>query len=332
MSFGDEFRFNPAIASLANIPRWTVSYEKIPIDFHAFIEDHMYYDPNKKTLRPFFAKDHTNDYLVTLDEVSAKLNPLTRINTTFFIISELDRYVILDVEKTCAPELANRLITMDAIYKETSASGLGYHLILPLPSNFKDFGVAHLKNKIQSKDSTYEVLMQHYITFTGEPIPASRMNEAYAFLQTNNLSPMSLNELWELLAKPYTNQSLIRGEKVDLEQPEIPKLSAILSTFGNPKRKNEIYNKTLEDFNNDNSRYEFGLISKVTLAVHGFYYNCGIKVSKTQFIWAVYLVVKKLVEHRPKHDEFRNGMPLLLNATSSLIEKDLNRLTVIEQV
>lgn len=96
----------------------------------------------------------------------------------------------------------------------------------------------------------------------------------------------------------------------------IPKLGDI--TYGRAitaTLKRAVYGKTLNDFKNDNSAYEFGVI--------GFYmHNLDLLLSTTKYskreylppekVRILYTVVSDVIPYRIKHEEFRNGIPMLM--------------------
>jgi hypothetical protein len=103
---------------------------------------------------------------------------------------------------------------------------------------------------------------------------------------------------------------------MEMNTDSIPKLNDIV--YGKAitaTRKRAVYGKTLDDFKNDNSAYEFGVI--------GFYmHNLDLLLSTTKYnkkeymppekMRILYTVVSDVIPHRIKHEEFRNGIPMLM--------------------
>ena len=297
------FYDNPVVALLADAKRWTISdKDKRPIDFPALFGENT--DDGQSKIRGAL---HTDERcLVSLHELTSRLPDAA--NHAFYLQAQTDGVVILDIEPSCPPAIRDMLLELPALYAEYSMSGRGYHLVLPLPSNFYDYPVALEKKVLQDTSKHFEVLLTHWITFTRKTIPytswdasmpnSPRWDWVYGMLASN--------------AKPSSREHL----DISDQKPNIPHEEEILSYLNTTP-----INKTLDDFNHDHSRYEFSVLGTI--------YNHLIQVlhhltltgviddpedyDEEMRIWLMYQAATNIIEHRPKHDEIRSGMPLLFD-------------------
>lgn len=299
-----EFYTNPIIGAIADVPRWTVSdNEKVPINMRELMS----------TGRLWGAHEVSDECLVTLDDLTGFLP--NAANNAFYLRAQTDGVLVLDIEKHCPPEIARELLTIPNLYSEYSMSGRGYHLVMPLPSNFWAFPIATGKKKLQEEHGWYEILLDHWVTFTRNPVPASA-------LPPQNFEPGAWERLYESLAKDAVEAPTSEFE-FSLERPEIPRVDQILELM-----TRRPLDKSLEDFHGDYSRFEFSALGvlfnrlkPILVAVKDAEPTAVFDESATS--WLVYEAAVRLLPHREKHDEMRNGMPLLLNAAVSLVARRL---------
>ena len=223
-------------------------------------------------------------------------------NAAYSLNQALDDFVVLDIEPKCPPEIRDNLLTLPYLYGELSMSGRGFHLVFRKPST-KYEQILMSKPAIREENGYYEFLLTHYVTFTGMMIRPT--------VQCTFQDATKVDELFDNIAK--TKKLSINTE---MATDSIPKLNdivygkAIASTL-----KRAVYGKTLTDFKNDNSAYEFG--------VTGFYmHNLDLLLSTTKYskqeyllpekVRILYTVVSDVIPHRIKHEEFRNGIPMLM--------------------
>lgn len=155
------------------------------------------------------------------------------------------------------------------------------------------------KTAIRDENGYYEFLLTHYVTFTGRML---RPTKQCIFQDISKV-----DELFDNVAK--TKKLFINME---MNTDSIPKLNDIV--YGKAitaTRKRAVYGKTLDDFKNDNSAYEFGVI--------GFYmHNLDLLLSTTKYNKQEYMPPEKVripytvVSDGIKHEEFRNGIPMLM--------------------
>lgn len=181
------FYDNPAIRSLARSARWTVSGRlgdpgddskgKAPIDIVELVETGR--------LRGAFATDET--CLMPLEDLIRAL-PLAA-NHAFFLRARTDGLLMVDIEPDCPPGIAADLIALpEIVYSEVSMSGRGFHLLAPLPTNFWDYPVAAAKTVLREEHGWYEFLLEHWVTFTRQPIPVSEASRTIRIDGTDSAS------------------------------------------------------------------------------------------------------------------------------------------------
>lgn len=301
-----DFYANDAVRLLAERSRWSVSdSDKMPIDMRELMG----------TGRLRGAWDISDSCLMTLEELTESLPNAT--NNAFYLQAQTDGLLVLDIEKTCPPEVAAELLGMsEALYSELSMSGRGYHLVLPLPPNFWDYPLATSKKVLKEEHGWYEILLDHWVTFTRNEVPAER----YVGPDEDSLPETpAWEDLYASLARLAVEAPTLELD-INAEKPDIPNESEIVDLMTRQPHKRE-----LEIFHNDYSRWEFSIL--------GVLYNrlAAILVAVKDVVehpydendqaWLVFTAAQKVIPHRSKHDEYRNGMPLLLNATVSLISR-----------
>lgn len=298
------FYENPIISAIADVERWTVSdNEKVPINMRELLDRG----------RIWGAHEITSECLVTLDEMTERL-PLAA-NNAFYLRAQTDGFLVLDIEKTCPPHIAAKLLTIPALYAERSMSGKGYHLVLPLPTNFWDYPIATGKRVLKEEHGWYEILLDHWVTFTRNVMPAGD-------LPAPDLASDGWAELYAKLAGDAVEAPTSEFD-VSTERPEIVRADQIIELM--TRRGLE---KCLDDFNGDSSRFEFSSLgtlynrlSPILVAIKDAEPAAEFDASAKS--WLIYEAAAKLLPHRDKHDEIRNGMPLLLNAAVSLVARRL---------
>lgn len=282
--------------------RWTVSNnKKVPIRMDVLDE--------KGEMRNLV--DYSYPSLDSLEEC-LRIIP-NAANHTYVLNAIVDGYVVLDIEPSCPEDIRRRLLAMPYEYGEISMSGKGYHLVFPLPDCIYDYPDAVQKRAMKEKNGYYEIHLAHNITFTRNAIPDST--------GTEDFEPMFRELCSE--QKPSVSADF----DIDSEEPEIPMRDALIRAIKNGTK----YNKTPEDFPNDKSGYEFGLMmflaKKMSFVTEtAKFQRTGHVYTDNERAWVVYLVAKDLVPYREKHDNhIINGIPYLLysamNAVASFDEK-----------
>lgn len=288
-----EFYTNPAILKLADKKRWTISNDKkMPLDVRGVLTEGRVYGalyPDERSLASLGTICH---YFPITD------------NVTFYLDVLLDDVIVLDIEPTCPEPLKSKLAAAPALYKEVSMSGKGIHLLLPKPKNFDDFPILKKKTALKHEKGYYEFLLNHYVTFTRKSF---KIKEDDSEDINKHFTDLASNAIYR------------EREKIILEdeEPEIPQKDRLIDHLMRMD-----YKKTLKDFNDDWSRYEFGYLAflyyKLDRLLNSQLFDREKQTEETMS-WLLYLTAKEKLPYRPKHDEKRNGMPWLLSESTKII-------------
>ena len=310
-----EFYGNSAIRLVAGATRWTVSGRlgagdgtdgrdtyKAPIDMRHLLA----------TGRTRGARVPDKTCLVTLGELTDRLPAAA--NAAFFVRAQIDGLLVVDIEPDCPPEVSRRLLAMPGIrYAEVSMSGRGYHLLMEIPESFDDYPDAANSRVLREEHGWYELLLDHWVTFTRRPIPA-RAGE-----QDDSIT---LEEIYAELAvaqaaKPSGGSgSVPTGDEV----PEIAGADEIVERTIDGARERF---KTPGDFGGDMSRFEFSVLGVLHREMRKHVSRIGFlkrtRYSDSDEAWLLYMAVGKVLEPRAKHLERRNGRPFLLDRAAAMV-------------
>lgn len=227
----DDFYNHPFIKSITDNEKWTVSdKDKKPIDMFA-------YKYRQQITGALFTD---NKSLVSLPEL-CELIPNAR-NNAYFMDSIVDKFVVLDIEPICPDAIKQKLLKTKYVYGEISMSGKGYHLIYPLPNCFSKYPIAQKKIVMKEEHGYYEILLQHYVTFTRNMLPDATGGEDF-------------EKIFEELASIQKETIRKDIDVQELKPNNIPLEKDILITLNHLD-----YNKTPIDFHNDMSKYEYGFM------------------------------------------------------------------------
>ena len=297
-----EFYNHPFIQSIAQHELWSISdAKKKPIDMWDFV----FYNQDLHRA-PKGAKTHTGDCLMTLSDV-CRYVPNAR-NNAYYFDSNKTGCIVLDVEPTCSDELKTAFLNTNYIYGEVSMSGKGFHLIYKTPECLKKYPDAMKKTKMQDSKRQFEFLMEHWITFTRIMIPPA------------NPGAPGIDDYFEQICalQKYTEKQF--NFDVDAERPKnIPNLSVIMMVMKNDLK----YKKTIDDFNGDKSRYEFGyaatLYCRLKRVLGTFKQH---EYTQTEKAWILYDIMTETLEHREKHETMRDGKPWLLYLIQNVMARN----------
>lgn len=324
-----EFYDNPAIRALAAACRWTISGRlgeldpgdegsgrKAPIDVRHLIEGCNAGCRHVGPLRGAFALDAT--CLVTLDELSASVP--NAANAAYYLQAQSDGLIVIDIEPDCPPGISTDLLRLPGIvYSELSMSGRGFHLVAALPGNFHDFPVAVDKRVLREEHGWYEILLDHWVTFTRTPVPQRIVDHVAAVARPPQWA--SVEGLYADLAARARPSLSISATKVgtDDSMPEIPHAESIVERTVAAARTRL---RAKEDFQGDLSRWEFSVLGTIYHWLQeslNSYRTIGATYSSGDQAWLLYLAGLKLIPNRPKHAQLRNGRPFLLDRAAALV-------------
>lgn len=310
----DTFLNNPAIKKLANIAKWTISDKnKRPISLHS-----LFYDCKITGAKFTLPSD-----MMTLPELIETFcnkfpNENIMSNFAFYLDVIMDDHVILDIEACCKPDILKKMITLPYLYGERSMSNKGYHLVFPSPENLLQYPNAAQKPALKyGKD--YELLLNHWITFTGRPLVHSS--------NLNSISTLSLENIYENLAanvkSDFRSAKKLNKNIIQKDISTIPDADQIIEILCKDINMPCI---TPAQYNNDLSRYEFGYFSIKYRQLHGLLRNNMFHKNNHDYtpeekILILYNVATKQLPYRDKHNTYRNGMPWLLYEASEFVSK-----------
>ncbi|MFB7917055.1 hypothetical protein [Streptomyces sp. NPDC056061] len=323
------FYDNPAIRTLGTACRWTISGRlgdlgtdgdesdhKAPIDVRHLIDGCNPGCRHVGALRGAFAPDAT--CLLTLDELTAAVP--NAANAAYYLQAQTDGLIVIDIEPDCPPGIATDLLRLPGIlYSELSMSARGFHLVAPVPTNLHGFPVAAGKRVLREEHGWYEILLDHWVTFTRSPVPDRLVDRAAALTGPPQFS--SVEELYaELAAKAResANASAVTvstsGQMPDIPHAEKIVEQTLLSARGRLRQQS--------DFDHDMSRWEFSVIAtlyhwmQVPLRT---YSSFGMEYSSGDRAWLLYRAALDAIPARPKHSQLRNGRPFLLDRAAALV-------------
>ncbi len=289
-----DFIDNQVIRYLAQKPYWTINIDKKkPLDITEY----------EKTGVIRGAKDES--CLTDLSNLLRVVNAVPK-QFVYSLNAIRDKIVVLDVEKTCPDDVKDELLNLPFIYGDISMSGKGLHLVFPCPA-LDEITI----NKVAMKEEHgyYEILIHHYVTFTNTTI--------FPRYDAEN-APIQFQQIWDNLRDSQKNavkkEFEINPDDVDLDFPQYDMLrNAVLSNFRSR------FTKKPADFANDMSRYEFAVIGSLRYSLQLMLqfpiFARKTKLDETQQIFFVYQLASEILDHRAKHDEIRDGKPMLLYQT-----------------
>lgn len=314
-----EFYRNSAIRVLAGAARWTVSGRlgddadvkaKAPIDVRALLD----------LGRVRGAWSIGDDCLVTLAELTDRLPDAA--NHAFYLQAQSDGLMVLDIEPDCPSDVAANLLALPGlIYSETSMSGRGYHFVAALPENFHDHGIASSNRVLREEHGWYELLLDHWATFTRRPIEEDVLTRARE-IDLSSEPFASLEDVYASLAEKAKASSSARAKAVPTAG-DIPRIKGGQQIIERTLEGARPRLKCLDDFAGDHSRWEFSLLGTLFremrqhLVVIGFQrrttYSAGDQA------WLLYQAALEAIPSRAKHEERRNGRPFLLDRAAAMV-------------
>ncbi|BCT74203.1 hypothetical protein SCMU_00450 [Sinomonas cyclohexanicum] len=312
------FYGNPAIGTLADAARWTVSGRlgdpggrgKVPIDMRALLD----------IGRVRGAWTIGEECLVTLRELTERLPDAA--NHAFYLRAQTDGLMVVDIEPDCPAEIAANLLGLPGlVYTETSMSGRGYHLMTALPENFYDHTVASSKRVLREEHGWYELLLDHWVTFTRQPIGKGVLARAG---ETGRASApfASIEGVYASLAAKVKASpgGGVTAVPTSGELPEINGGQQIVERTLDGARPRL---KQLGDFADDHSRWEFSVLGTLFREMHHHLVVIGFlrrtSYSASDQAWLLYQAALAAIPSRAKHHERRNGQPFLLDRAAAMV-------------
>lgn len=321
------FYGNPAVRALAPACRWSISGRlgdvddpaedrKAPIDVRHLIDGCDPWCRHSGPLRGAYSLDRT--CLVTLDELSRGIPDAA--NAAFYLQAQTDGLMVLDVEPGCPRAIASSLLALPGVlYSELSMSGDGYHLLVPLPDNFRDHPVAATKRVLREEHGWYELLLEHWVTFTRTPVPEGRDQGPMARSRGHRFATVA--DLYADLAAKARKPS--GGSATDVRtsgtRPEIVHAEDIVDRSVDIARHSL---KSPDDFAGDMSRWEFSVLASLHGAMRtvlAAYSAIGVAHASDEVVWMLHDAALRVIPPRPKHAQTRNGRPFLLDRAAAMV-------------
>lgn len=290
-----KFYNNDFIKFIAENQKWSISNkDKMPVSIYALRQYLKGYGHDI-----YGASQYKLDDQATLPGL-LNLVP-NAANHAYNLDCQKDHWVVLDIEKTCPDNLKKRFLSLPYLYGEHSLSGKGIHLILPLPHCWNEYQAYHNMPKLQEKHKWFEILMTHWVTFTRNALPKS---------VSQGDGTLSVDTVFKYLTKQVKPAKHVDVTTLE-SRPKIPQEKRLLRLL-----KENDYGKTLTDFYNDESRFEFAtaifVAKKLTEIINEYASLSSVDYSPDQIAYVVYDDLKTRLPYRPKHDEVRQNMPWLL--------------------
>lgn len=309
-----QFYGNQVVDVLGHEPRWTISTTQ-PIDVINGKTGQPYTLPVKSPLdvkelarngNIRGAWEVSDQCLMTLDELNGAFPGA--MNNAFYVSAQIDGVVVLDIEPACPPAIRDELLSLPSLYCEQSMSGNGYHMIMELPDNFYDFPAAVGKRKLQEKHKWYEILIDHWVTFTRTAPKAMSIARG----------SKDWEQVYAELAQEATQTAFLQFE-LQPEKPDLPLIDVVISVL----KQLPTYPKSLADFHDDYSRWEFGnlgyLYSRVQSLLRTDVMRNAHHWDESSRAWLLYEVAAQMLPGRDKHAEMRNQMPYLLYIATAMV-------------
>lgn len=328
------FAQNLLINHLANDPNWTVSDEKKrPINAKKLLADGIVKGARLDGENP----------LVTLGELDANKD-LQAVNRAYRLRARENNVIAIDVEPEASEDMKQFALNFPAHYTELSMNG-GVHLLILVPDDcitpdneymFKNLSV--FKEPVPKNDKRpahYEVIFNdHYITFT------KRMDTEKVCIDYNT-DHNAKKQLIMFLTL------IVKIDKERKEKREIAKkysISIVEDGFDSSKKEliqefidlkmfepyiDEIMKKTIDDFGGDGSRYEMSTATSLanrclhmrsTIKDTMTYREMAKNLTEQDLVYAIYLLLKRILPERDKHEETREGLPWLMYIAKNAFE------------
>lgn len=334
------FYGNSAIRALSSACRWTISGQigelepsdpdktaptrKAPIDVRHLIDG---CNPGCRHPGPVRgAWSIGPSCLVALEELSTAVPNAS--NAAYYVQAQSDGLMVIDVEPACPHSTMADLLRLPGIlYSELSMSDRGLHLVAALPSNFHDFPIVAGKRVLRHEQGWYEILLDHWVTFTRRPVPQTALDRATDSGRDPQFA--AVEDLYADLAakaRRTANASAAAVSTDDSMLESIPYAETIIRFVLATDRE------ALDDperFGHDMSRWEFSVLARLHSRLETgqrAYQDLGAVFTSGDTAWLLYRAASEVIPPRPKHAQMRNGRPFLLDRAAALVaEREAGR-------
>lgn len=309
------FKQHPIIQRISENKRWTVSNDnKLPLNTH---------DLMSGFIRLANVYDEVNP-LTTLNALDDNEN-LDAVNRTYHLNASQNRILMVDAEPDAPDDVLQRVLAFPAEYTEISRNG-GVHLLIQVPEHLITEENRYLFDLtvIKDKDLNVEYLFNnHFCTFTKKITtdkPISDINDPSYQQAITKL----LNGIVAIDAKTKALREALLAQRevlVNTDDINTKLVSRITTLDGVQSLKRRLAQKSLADYNNDNSRYESAIASsyafKIIETMNNINKSKKLKplfdgFDESHIIHTVYVLLKESIDYREKHSTTRQGLPWLL--------------------
>ena len=315
------FLTRPGVSELAGAPRWTISGRtasdpgstaKVPLDIVDLLR---HYDSRTGSLSDraalHGAGSHDQRCLVDLAQLTTRIPGAA--NAAFYLDADLDRLVVVDIEPSCPPQVRRSLAQLPGIlYAEVSMSGRGLHLLMDRPRALDTCPAAIGRSVLRHEQGWFEILVEHWVTFTARPVdlPAPCRDRSLDQVVTDLADSLGSRSQGSAATIATTGTGL----------PDIPGAgslvdSAVIAVADRMRHP--------RDFHNDMSRWEFSVLrllwTRLDRACSFTEEVSGTRVSPEDLTRLLYCAAVRVLPHRAKHDQLRNGRPYLLERAAAMV-------------
>lgn len=327
------------IDKLAKEPNFSISSipDKLPLYVGEYLKTGDKRDitiVNNETAKhlPTLNQIKADSYLKNLPvayHMHAKDNLIIGFDVENFEGEEFDKLKFKAPHRT-DPEYLAWFAHLPAHYREYS-NHYGIHIFYQLRrSSLSDNALQMLSERTEYKLNTvinnrkinFEVMMNnHWLTMTGR-----------TFGDVVDLSHDAPQDIYDLLNREAENWVKAQHTAVQFDiSKEITPLAKNLEKFFNNNKYNELKNLTVDDFDGDDSKYEYNVALSVAGSLawrldHPKPLDFSVlnedpaTISDSDLTWAVADLLSELVPKRPKDDEKRNNLPWLVYVAQQAVQ------------
>ena len=298
------------IKTIADMKLWTISdNKKIPIHMGKLMSESRSAGANPYDPTSFVSLyELYNFYLTTLNSYPP--------NHAFYLDAIEHGFCVLDIEPKCPDDIKQKLLNLPYKYGELSLSGKGYHLVFDLPIEIlNEYPIVYQKVAMKEEHGYYEILLNHFCTFTGNMIDKS-----------NQSNPDGFKELFKELAVIQKDTSAADIDIQEINTVNTNMSDQILMLLNTATKQ---YHKTLADFYNDHSKYEFAFIAFLNYKLNMILKVQAVKNENNEYsdsekAWFLWQTAINYLKPRAKHKETRDNLPWLLYLARKVISLDVN--------
>ena len=311
-----KFYDHPFIQSIADVERWSITQpsNKMPIDM--FAVSHAKIAGCKPDLP--YSMTTLADTVHIIEAVTGD----APANHAFNMDTDIDGFILLDIEPSCPPHLMRKFLQLPYIYAEKSLSGKGIHMIMPVPPEYWQYPAILRLQKIQEEHRYYEIMFNHWVTFTRNMLkPANpKADDSFYHEIFNQLAAKQVEKTTEDLEFDMDDDH-------NIEISDIPGADEIIAYATNGANE---YKRTSADLNDDPSRFVFGIC--------GHFYGVMSKLMQISSIQELnhhytpqeqtrilYTIIKDRVPDRPKNYERRGKTTWLMSQCQHIVSINLGR-------